>query len=54
MAAEKCFRGHFFAAGSEEFVDDEVVTIGELLVEGGVWFCSNVGGGDDELEAVKG
>ena len=52
MAAEKCFRGHFFAAGSEEFVDDEVVAVGELLVESGVRFCGDVGGGDDEFEAV--
>lgn len=55
VTAEKCLCGHLFAASrSDESVDDEVIAIGELLVEGGAWLRSNVSLGNDDFLATKG
>lgn len=54
-AAEKRLCGHLFATSwGDELVDDEVIAVGELLVEGGVRFVGDMGGSDDQFEVVKG
>lgn len=42
------------ASWGDELVDDEVIAVGELLVDGSARLRFDVSGGDDQFEVVKG